>query len=64
MSKHFETTHPQKVMGLYVNLAKALNALEGAGENIHDRFCEPPYVEGITATVHYTPEGRWAVAQG
>lgn len=34
MSKHVETTHPQKVMGLYVSLAKTLNALEEAGEAV------------------------------
>lgn len=32
--KYVETSHPQKLMGLYVGLAKALNALEQAGEDV------------------------------
>lgn len=48
----------QKTAGLYVSLAKALNALEEAGENpgIWDDF----RIEGLSAAVDYRDTG-WVV---
>lgn len=48
MSKHVETTHPKKIMGLYVNLAKALNALEDAGEDLQLTTWAPLEITGIS----------------
>lgn len=60
MAKYCETTHPQKVMGLYVNLAKALNALEDAGEApVTDLGL---VIDGICAKVVHEDE-RWTVVQ-
>lgn len=50
MNKHVETTHPQKVMGLYVSLKKALDALDEAGEMV--RLDEGAAV-GILASVEW-----------
>ena len=60
MAKYCETTHPQKVMGLYGQLARALNALMMAGEF--------PVVDegilGIVAEVRQDPAtGEWSVVQ-
>lgn len=65
MSKHVETTHPQKLMGLYVNLAKALNALEEAGEDPRGWNAQAADVDGITASVRWQLDtGRYDVVQG
>lgn len=53
MSKHFETTHPQKVMGLYVDLKKALDALDAAGESI---WLVDDAATGVTARVEWDGE--------
>lgn len=60
MSKHVETTHPQKIMGLYVNLKKALDALDAAGEMIS--LYEGEAI-GILATVSPHYNGEWTVVQ-
>lgn len=54
MSKHVETTHPQKIMGLYVNLKKALDALDAAGEDVRGYDGLGVVVRGITASVEWT----------
>lgn len=60
MSKHVETTHPKKIMGLYVNLAKALNALDEAGEDLSTLY--EFTIQGTLASVDQTPAG-WVVVQ-
>lgn len=61
MSKHVETTHPRKAMGLYANLAKILNALDQAGECVR---LDEGAVTGIIANVEWDPNGRrYVVAQ-
>lgn len=47
-----------KIAGLYVQLAKALNALETAGEDIN-----LPAAEGISALVVKNENGGWTVAE-
>lgn len=59
MPKYCETTHPQKVMGLYVNLKKALDALEAAGES---PYPDEHGIAGITASVN-DDSGRWTIVQ-
>lgn len=56
------TTSP-KTAGLYIQLAKALNALERAGED-PQAFCwdHAPGVEGISARVTMK-DGEWAVVE-
>lgn len=61
MAKYVETTHPQKVMGLYVNLAKALNALDEAGECVR---VDEGGVVGIVGNVEWDPDAqRYTVVQ-
>lgn len=51
-----------KIAGLYLNLAKALNALEEAGESIN--FDEGDSVSGWSGAARWDPETeRWNVAQ-
>lgn len=38
MSKHVETTHPQKTVGAYLKVIKALNELNALGEDIGFHF--------------------------
>ena len=48
-----------KIAGLYVSLAKALNALEEAGEDP-----DSMYITGISGRVVWDPESeRWNVDQ-
>lgn len=64
MAKYCETTHPQKTMGLYGQLARALNALEALGESVVVDNYLHPLLSGITAEVRQDPEtGQWAVVQ-
>lgn len=63
MSKHVETTHPQKVMGLYVSLKKALDALGAAGEDVRfDSY--RTQLNGLTASVVQDDcSGDWTIVQ-
>ena len=50
----------QKIAGLYVNLAKALNALEEAQE---DPYTSGLRIEGLSAVVRYRHDTeQWVVA--
>lgn len=60
MPKYVETTHPKKIMGLYVDLKKALDALEKAGENPQAYEGE---IVGITARVSGDYGEDWTVVQ-
>lgn len=59
MPKYVETTHPKKIMGLYVDLKKALDALDAAGESV---WLVDDGALGITARVDRT-DGQWTVVQ-
>lgn len=48
-------------MGLYVNLAKALNALEDAGEDLSTLY--EFTIRGTLARVDQQEDGRWTVVQ-
>lgn len=64
MAKYFETTMPRKTMGLYLQLAKALNALQAAGEEVIIENYARPLVSGLTAEVAQDPAtGEWSVVQ-
>lgn len=61
MAKYVETTHPQKTMGLYANLARALNSLDEAGE--YARLDEGG-VTGIIANVEWdSDQQKYVVVQ-
>lgn len=62
MSKHVETTHPQKVVGAYIKAVKALNELAALGE---DLWINEPDVRiiGITCTIEQDEAGVWSVVQ-
>jgi hypothetical protein len=47
-----------KIAGLYLNLAKALNALEEAGEDPRGYDGSGVIVEGISGRVTYSPSGH------
>lgn len=54
-----------KIAGLYVSLAKTLNALKEAGEDIVGENCGYPAVVGISSSVQWDPEAeRYSVVQG
>jgi hypothetical protein len=50
-----------KIAGLYLNLAKALNALEEAGEDL-DTIYEFT-IRGTSGSVDQDVDGRWTVVQ-
>jgi|RhiMetdeSRZDD1v2_1073273.scaffolds.fasta_scaffold350972_2 hypothetical protein len=54
-----------KIAGLYVQLARTLNALETAGETLWVDQCEgPPMIEGLSGNVERDPASeRWTVVQ-
>lgn len=64
-SKYVETTQSQKTVGLYLNLAKALNALEAAGEDVQLTTWAPMEITGISGiTVRRDSAGeRFQVVQ-
>jgi hypothetical protein len=53
-----EATVTNKIAGLYLNLAKALNALEEAGEDPRGYDGSGVIVEGISGRVTYSPSGH------
>lgn len=60
-----EATVTNKIAGLYLNLAKALNALEEAGEDVRQgEYMQTPELVGETGTVRWDPETeRYGVVQ-
>lgn len=63
MSKHVETTHPQKTVGAYLKVIKALNELQALGEEVGFDFYRTQ-LNGITGSIaqdDYTRE--WSFVQ-
>lgn len=63
MPKYVETTHPKKIMGLYLNLAKALNALDEAGEDPRGADMSAVFAEGISGRIEWSREHGYTVVQ-
>lgn len=63
MPKYMETTHPQKIMGLYVSLTKALNALDEAGEDPRGADMAAVWAEGVSARIEWSRENGYTVVQ-
>lgn len=63
--RHSEAPVTNKTAGLYLNLAKALNALEVAGEDLTlDESGWTARLAGENGAVHWDPETeQWTVVQ-
>jgi hypothetical protein len=63
MSKYVETTHPQKTVGAYLKVVKALNELEQAGELVSLHPFRPE-LRGIVGRITQDSDtGEWSFVQ-
>ena len=61
MAKYVETTHPQKTVGAYLKVVKALEELQQLGEDVHFDW-HRTQLNGITGSIVWD-DGRWTFDQ-
>lgn len=62
MEKHVTPSHPQKTVGAYLRVVKALQALDDMGENTCVDWLQPSIV-GLIGAIEQNSDGVWTFVQ-
>lgn len=63
MAKYVETTHPQKTVGAYLKVVKALEELQQLGEDVGFHYARTE-LNGITGSIVLdATTGKWTFVQ-